>query len=96
MALARGRSPFAWDRVGEDALNLTVAQTIAKLGRDREIGILSVRSSICDDLTVGWLKEPKIDSKDLCVRPVNNQRPDERLKSELDYFTSAIASRLLA
>jgi hypothetical protein len=82
----RGRSPFAWDRVGEDALNLTVAQTIAKLGRDSEIGLLSDRSSICDDLTVGWLKEHKIDSKDLFVRPVNYQRPDERLKSELDYF----------
>jgi hypothetical protein len=82
----RGRSPFAWDRGGEDALNLTVAQTIAKLGRDREIGLLSVRSSICDNLRVGWLKEPKIDAKDLFVRPVNDQQPDEMLKSELDYF----------
>ena len=82
----RGRSPFAWDRVGEDALNPSVAQTIAKLGRDSEIVLLSGRSSVCYDLTVTWLKEHNIDYQNLLMRPVNDQRPDERLKSELDYF----------
>jgi predicted kinase len=82
----RGRSPFAWDRVGEDALNLAVAQTIAKLGRDSQIVLLSGRSSVCYDLTVTWLKEHNIEYKDLLMRPVNDQRPDEILKSELYYF----------
>jgi predicted kinase len=82
----RGRSPFAWDRVGEDALNPAVAQTIAKLGRDSQIVLLSGRSSVCYDLTVTWLKEHSIDYKDLFMRPVNDQRPDEILKSELYYF----------
>jgi predicted kinase len=86
LALDRGRSPFAWDRVGEDALNLTVAQTIAKLGKDSQIVLLSGRSSVCYDLTVNWLKEYKINYRDLLMRPIDDQRSDEILKSELYYF----------
>ncbi len=82
----RGRSPFAWDRVGEDALNLTVAQTIAKLGRDTQIVLLSGRSSVCYDLTVTWLKQHNINYQDLFMRPASDRRPDEVLKSELYYF----------
>ncbi|WP_310489148.1 AAA family ATPase [Chamaesiphon sp. VAR_69_metabat_338] len=86
LALDRGRSPFAWDRVGEDALNLPVAQTIEKLGRGTEILLLSGRSNVCYDLTVAWLKEHKINYKNLFMRPADDQRPDEILKSELYYF----------
>jgi predicted kinase len=86
LALDRGRSPFAWDRVGEDALNPIVAQTIAKLGRDTEIVLLSGRSSVCSDLTVTWLKQHNINYKDLFMRPASDLRPDEVLKSELYYF----------
>jgi predicted kinase len=86
LAINNTRHAFAWDRVGEDALNPTVAQTIEKLGRDTEIVLLSGRSSVCYDLTVAWLQEHKIDYKDLLMRPINDQRPDEILKSELYYF----------
>jgi predicted kinase len=86
LAINNTRHSFAWDRVGEDALNLTVAQTIAKLGQDTEILLLSGRSSVCYDLTVAWLKEHKINYKNLLMRPADDQRPDEVLKSELYYF----------
>jgi hypothetical protein len=86
LAINNTRSPFAWDRVGEDALNLTVATTIEKLGADTNIILLSGRSSDCYDLTVEWLKQHNINYKNLFMRPANDQRPDDILKSELYYF----------
>ncbi|AFY95302.1 AAA family ATPase [Chamaesiphon minutus] len=86
LAINLSRSPFAWERVGEDGLNPTVAQTIAKLGRDTDIVLLSGRSSVCYDLTVAWLKEHNINYKDLFMRPADDNRPDDILKSELYYF----------
>jgi predicted kinase len=86
LAINNTRSPFAWDRVHEDALNLVVATTIEKLGRDTDIILLSGRSSVCYDLTVAWLKQHEISYKNLLMRPVNDQRSDDILKSELYYF----------
>jgi predicted kinase len=86
LAINNTRSPFAWDRVNEDDLNPTVATTIEKLGRDTQIILLSGRSSVCYDLTVTWLKRHNINYKDLFMRPANDQRSDDILKSELYYF----------
>jgi predicted kinase len=86
LAINHTRSPFAWDRVGEDALNLTVATTVEKLGKDTNIILLSGRSSECSDLTVEWLKQHNIHYKDLFMRPANDSRPDDIIKSELYYF----------
>jgi predicted kinase len=86
LAINNTRHPFAWDRVGEDALNPAVAMTIEKLGQDTNIILLSGRSSVCYDLTVTWLKQHRINYKDLFMRPANDQRPDDILKSELYYL----------
>jgi predicted kinase len=86
LAINNTRHPFAWDRVDEDALNPAVATTIAKLGQDTDIILLSGRSSVCRDLTIGWLKRHNINYKDLFMRPADDQRPDDLLKSELYYF----------
>ena len=86
LAINHTRSPFAWDRVGEDAINPVVATTIAKLGQSTNIILLSGRSAVCYDLTVAWLKQFNINYKDLFMRPANDQRPDDLLKSELYYF----------
>ncbi len=86
LAINNTRSPFAWDRVDEDTLNLAVATTIAKLGRDTQIMLLSGRSSVCYELTVKWLKQHEINYTDLFMRPDNDHRPDDVLKSELYYF----------
>ena len=83
LAINHTRSPFAWDRVHEDALNPAVAMTIEKLGQDTNIILLSGRSSVCYDLTVAWLKQYQINYTDLFMRPANDQRPDDVLKSEL-------------
>ncbi len=86
LAINTTRHPFAWDRVDEDAVNPVVATTIEKLGRDTNIILLSGRSNVCYDLTVAWLRQHKIDYKDLFMRPADDQRPDDILKSELYYF----------
>jgi T4 RnlA family RNA ligase len=85
LAINNTRNPFAWDKVGEDALNPAVAEMVAKLGRDSTIIIFSGRSSVCRDLTIGWLKQYNIDYKDLFMRPADDQRADDVLKSELYY-----------
>jgi predicted kinase len=86
LAINNTRHPFDWDRVGEDALNPAVATMVEKLGRDTNIILLSGRSSVCRDLTIDWLKQHNISYKDLFMRPADDQRPDDILKSELYYF----------
>jgi predicted kinase len=86
LAINNTRHPFDWDRVGEDALNPDVAKIVEKLGKDTNIILLSGRSSVCYDLTVAWLQQHHIHYKDLFMRPANDQRPDDILKSELYYF----------
>ncbi len=86
LAINNTRSPFAWDRVNEDAVNPVVATTIEKLGRDTEIILLSGRSNVCYDLTVAWLKQHQINYQNLLMRPADDQRSDDILKSELYYF----------
>jgi predicted kinase len=86
LAINETRHPFDWDRVDEDTLNPAVAITIEKLGRDAQIILLSGRSNVCFDLTVSWLKQHNISYQDLFMRPADDQRPDEMLKSELYYF----------
>jgi predicted kinase len=86
LAINHTRSPFAWERVNEDAVNPVVATTIEKLGRDTQIILLSGRSIVCYDLTVAWLKQYNINYKELLMRAANDQRPDDVLKSELYYF----------
>lgn len=83
LAINNTRSPFAWDRVDEDALNPAVAMMIEKLGKDCAIILLSGRSSVCRDLTIDWLKYHNISYSDLFMRPADDNRSDDILKSEL-------------
>jgi predicted kinase len=85
LAINHTRSPFAWDRVNEDALNLAVAKMVEKLGRDCNIILFSGRSSVCRDLTITWLKHHNINYTDLFMRPADDNRSDDILKSELYY-----------
>jgi predicted kinase len=86
LAINNTRHPFAWDRVNEDALNPAVATLVEKLGRDTHIIVFSGRSSVCRDLTISWLNQHNINYQDLFMRPADDQRPDDLLKSELYYF----------
>ena len=85
LAINTTRHPFAWDRVNEDALNPAVAKLVERLGQDTSIIVFSGRSSVCRDLTIAWLNQHQIKYQDLFMRPADDQRPDEILKSELYY-----------
>jgi predicted kinase len=86
LAINNTRSPFAWDRVNEDALDPAVAMMVEKLGQHDRIIIFSGRSSVCRDLTIAWLKQHNIKYQDLFMRPANDNRADDLLKSELYHF----------
>jgi predicted kinase len=86
LAINNTRHPFDWDRVDEDALNPAVAMMVEKLGRDSNIILLSGRSAVCRDPTISWLKKYKIEHKDLFMRPADDSRADDILKSEFYYL----------
>jgi predicted kinase len=85
LAINNTRPPFAWNRVNEDALNPAVATLVEKLGQDTKVIVFSGRSSVCRELTIAWLKQHNINYQDLFMRPADDQRPDDILKSELYY-----------
>ena len=85
LAINNTRPPFAWNRVNEDALNPAVATLVEKLGQDTKIIVFSGRSSVCRELTISWLKQHDVNYQDLFMRPADDQRPDDILKSELYY-----------
>ena len=85
LAINNTRPPFAWNRVDEDALNPAVARLVAKLGQDTQIIVFSGRSSVCRELTIAWLKQHNINYQDLFMRPADDRRSDDILKSELYY-----------
>ena len=86
LAINNTRNPFDWHRVNEDDLNPAVATMVEKLGRDTKIIVLSGRSSVCRDLTLSWLKKYNIQHQDLFMRPADDSRSDDILKSELYYL----------
>jgi predicted kinase len=86
LAINNTRSPFAWDRVNQDAINPAVAKLVEKLGQDTDIIVFSGRSSVCRDLTISWLKQHGIKYQDLFMRPADDSRPDDIFKSELYYL----------
>jgi predicted kinase len=83
LALNTTRHPFAWDRVGEDSLNPAVAELVRQLAQNQAIVVLSGRSEVCRDLTLAWLDQHQIPHKELFMRPKEDQRPDDILKSDL-------------
>jgi predicted kinase len=83
LALNTTRHPFAWDRVGEDSLNPMVAELVRQLAKNQAIVVLSGRSEVCRDLTLGWLDQHQIPYTALFMRSKDDQRPDDLLKEEL-------------
>jgi predicted kinase len=83
LALNTTRHPFAWDRVHEDSLNPAVAELVRQLAQHQDIIVLSGRSEVCRELTLTWLDDYQIPYTELFMRPKDDQRPDDLLKSEL-------------
>jgi hypothetical protein len=86
LALRTGdRSPYDWDRVGEDEPNppvIELVQTIRAAGRHRII-LMSGRDEVCRWQTEMWLGAQQVPYDDLFMRAPKDNRKDSIVKKEL-------------
>ena len=84
VAVMSDRSPYDWDRVDEDFLNVPVAKIVTNLQKKYRIVFLSGRDSICREASEIWLKD-NFDFTDfeLYMRAENDNRKDSIIKKEL-------------
>lgn len=77
-----GRSPYDWKRVGEDALNSTIAD-ILKSTPVQMVFLFSGRDEECRELTQEWLRKNNVYYDTLVMRPEGDVRKDSIVKREL-------------
>lgn len=78
------RSPFEWNKVGNDDPRRQViltAQALAQAGY--EIVVMSGRDSVCREDTIAWLEFYNIPFVDLFMRAEGDMRKDNIVKQEL-------------
>lgn len=79
-----GRSPFHWDRVGEDKVRGSVKACLSALKTcGYAVVICSGRDSCCEAMTRNWLVDNHITFDKLKMRPLGDQRPDWQVKEEM-------------
>lgn len=80
-----GRSPFDWNRVGEDKLNEWVASIVIDylMASKGKIIIFSGRDSICAEITTDWLNSHAVPFHYLYMRPQGNSEKDSIIKKRL-------------
>lgn len=84
LANMANRSPFDWDRVGEDTLNEDVAVILDWAFKEGIVVILmSGRDSICKPWTEAWLTHHGVKYDSLIMRPKGDSRKDSVVKLEL-------------
>lgn len=83
LAHMTGRSPYEWDRVGEDMLDPVVGDLVLRYATDHEIIVVSGRDAGCRDVTREWLLQKGIPYRLLLMRPAGDTRPDHVVKREL-------------
>tara|TARA_R110000796_G_scaffold59371_1_gene136822 strand:+ start:25145 stop:26056 length:912 start_codon:yes stop_codon:yes gene_type:complete len=78
------RSPYDWDRVGEDSLDYPTAFMAHALhAYDAKVIVCTGRDAICIEQTEAWLNRHGIPSHDMYMRPRADQRPDWVVKEEM-------------
>lgn len=84
LAHSNGRSPYAWDRVGEDSLDESVAMVIdAAVANGYEIILLSGRDGVARKETQRWLSTFNIPYDRLFMRRESDNRKDYIVKREI-------------
>lgn len=78
-----GRSPYDWERVGEDLLDENLGRIIHVLGERFRIIVMSGRSEDCRKITQEWLRDNHVKYDYLFMRPSRDNRPDTIIKYEL-------------
>ena len=89
LAHMSGRSPYDWDRVGEDVVDANISDLLYRIAvgnydnKRPEIIILSGRDAVCHGKTFRWLKDNNIEYDALFMRPEGDMRKDSIVKREL-------------
>lgn len=90
LAHMSGRSPYEWDKVGEDTLDRVVAHILEtyrshyhNAGEKISIIMLSGRDGSCRDLTFDWLVNNGVQFDELYMREAGDMRKDNIVKREL-------------
>lgn len=82
LAIMNNRSPFDWNKVGEDLCNETIKNIVNNYNGDKVI-IMSGRDSVCRDLTIQWLKVNNIKFDEIFMREQGNMEKDSIVKRRL-------------
>jgi predicted kinase len=83
LAHMKDRSPYHWNRVGEDEIDHPVREMIKALSNFYDIIVLSGRDAVCRKETEEWLNLHGVPFKELWMRPENDQRKDTVVKDEI-------------
>jgi hypothetical protein len=84
LALMRGRSPFEWHRVGEDAPNPPVVELVRSLrAAGNAIVVVSGRDGVARADTQAWLARHEIPHDALFLRAAGDNRRDSIVKREI-------------
>lgn len=78
-----GRSPYDWERVGEDLLDENLGRIIHVLSGRFRVIVMSGRSEDCREITQEWLRDNHVKYDHLFMRPSRDNRPDTIIKYEL-------------
>ena len=78
-----GRSPYDWERVGEDLVDENLGRIIHVLSERFRIIVMSGRSEDCREITQEWLRDNHVKYDYLFMRPSRDNRPDTIVKYEL-------------
>lgn len=81
LAKMNGRSPFEWNKVGEDLCHETIKNIVNSYGNS--VILFSGRDSVCRDETTLWLNENGIVYSELFMREKDNMEKDSIVKRRL-------------
>lgn len=77
------RSPYDWNRVGEDLINPAIKNLLNILKDEYRILFISGRNEVCREETNKWLRKNGIPHAPLFMRRKNDNRKDSIVKREL-------------
>ena len=78
------RSPYEWDKVGEDTVNTPVEKVLRTIwGSGYKIIIFTGRDGCCADKTKDWLNKNDIHYDYFDIRPEGNNEKDSIIKERM-------------
>lgn len=85
LAHMKDRSPYDWDRVDEDDVDITIKDIVRTFYTTSiyDIILVSGRDEVCKHKTIRWLSDNRISYDKLFMRKHNDNRPDEVIKKEI-------------